>query len=376
MKKLVRVLLGLLLILAVIAAALRLRYGGGRMDFPDRTHAPALPETALEVVAQLPTPPGNIAVSAQGRVFLSLHPEAKPTTKIVELVNGQPQAYPDADTQAQFRDVLGIRLDAQHRLWTLDNGGHGIHPARLMAFDIEAGGKRVHDYSFPREIAPLGSHFNDLQVSADGKTIFIADASFFGKHPGIVVYDVATHAARRLLEGTPGVTPENYIPVVQGRTMLAFGLVAVRPGVDSIALSRDGAWLYFAPVTSQHLYRVPVADLLNAQLAPAQLAAKVETYAEKSMSDGITSDTEGNIYLTDPEHSAILRLGADRQLQTLLKSERLRWPDGFSFGPDGWLYFTCSSLQWVIGLPPSSVAAHAPYQVFRFHVGSATPAGQ
>ena len=48
------------------------------------------------------------------------------------------------------------------------------------------------------------------------------------------------------------------------------------------------------------------------------------------------------------EHSAILELRPDRSLVTLLKDARLRWPDGFSFGPDGWLYVTCSALQHVL----------------------------
>ena len=77
------------------------------------------------------------------------------------------------------------------------------------------------------------------------------------------------------------------------------------------------------------------------------------------MSDGISMDLEDNVYISDPEHSAILRLDPQRRLHTLVKDPQLRWPDGFSFGPDGWLYVTCSSLHQVIGLPPSSVR-HSP----------------
>ena len=68
-------------------------------------------------------------------------------------------------------------------------------------------------------------------------------------------------------------------------------------------------------------------------------------------------------------------LRPDGRLQTLVQSERLRWPDGFSFGPDGWLYVSCSSLQHVIGRPPSTIAAHAPYHVFRLRPGATAAAG-
>jgi hypothetical protein len=65
----------------------------------------------------------------------------------------------------------------------------------------------------------------------------------------------------------------------------------------------------------------------------------------------------------------VLALGSDRRLRTLVKDERLRWPDGFSFGPDGWLYVTCSALQHVLFVGRDQVRKHAPYQIFRFRPG-------
>ena len=374
MKTLLRLLAYLLLIAVAFVGVVRVFYGGGSTHFPDRTGTPLLPDSALQLVADLPTPPGNIAVSRSGRVFVSLHPEARPKLRVVELVKGQMKPFPNREFQGAFRDVLGIRIDAQNRLWTLDNGFHGLHPARLMAFDLETG-LTVEDFTFPREIAGYGSHFNDLQISADGNTLYIADASFFAKTPALVVFNLKARTARRLLQGHPSVKAEDFIPVVQGRVMQAFGLVAIRPGVDSIALSRDGRWLYFAPVSNQQLYRIRSSHLLDASLPREELALKVESYADKTMSDGITTDDAGNVYITDPEHSALLRLGEDRKLKTLLKTSRLRWPDGFSFGPNGWLYVTCSSLHQVIGLPPKSVVEHAPYQVYRFKPGATARAG-
>lgn len=381
MKRFLRRLLASILILLIgLGAVIKFRYGGGG-DFPDRSTPAALEPSALEIVAKLATPPGNIAVSADGRVFISLHPEAHPEVKVAELVNGAAIAFPDARFQndpaepRRFRNVLGVRIDRQGRLWTLDNGNHGLAPARLLAFDI-ASHQVVHEFEFPRAIAGLGSHFNDFQVSADGNTVYIADASIFGQHPAVVVYDAAHRQARRLLDGHPAVTPDPYTPVVQGRRMEIFGLFSIRPGVDSIALDARGEWLYFAPVTSLNLYRARTADLVDERLSKAELAGRVEVYAPKTMSDGITIGADDTLYLTDPEHSAIERIGPDRKLQTLVRDERLlRWPDGFSFGPDGWLYLTCSSLQEVIGRTPSHIAAHAPYHVLRIKVEQPGEAG-
>lgn len=375
MRVLLKLLLVLALLLGALAGGLKWRYGGGG-DFPDRLPGPPrLPETALEVVADLPSPPGNLAVSAGGRVFATLHPEARPEWKVVEIVDGQPRPWPNLAFQTgvgeprYFRDVLSLRIDRRGRLWTLDNGQHGLHPGRLLAFDLDSG-TVLHEFEFPRAIAGLGSHLNDFQVSADGRYLFIAEASFFGKTPALVVYDSERREARRLLDGHPSVIAEPFVPVVQGRRMMAFGLVAIRPGVDSIVLDPSGEWLYFAPVTSLNLYRVRTADLLDTSLDAATLAGRVETFAPKTMSDGLAVDLEGTIYISALEHSAIVALRSDRTQETVLQSERLRWPDGFSFGPDGWLYVSCSALHQVIGLPPSSVAKHAPYQIFRFRPGS------
>lgn len=359
------------LLVAALFVTLYVRYGGGG-DFPDRTGTPQLRASVLEPVAQLPTPAGNIAVSAGGRVFVSLHPEARPRYKVVELVDGAMKPWPSEAFQGgtgprAFHDVLSLRIDRQQRLWVLDTGQHGIHPGRLLAFNLA--GEVVHEFEFPRAVAGLGSHLNDFQVSPDGRFVYIAEASFFGKTPALIVYDVAAKAARRVLELHPSVTAEKYTPVVQGRRMVALGLVSIRPGVDSIALDLAGEWLYFAPVTNLHLYRARTADLRNERLTTGELAGKVETFAEKTMSDGITIDADGTLYLTDPEHSAIVLLRQDRTLQTLVKDNILRWPDGFSWGPDGWLYVTCSALHQIIGRPPWTFDDHAPYQVYRFKPG-------
>ncbi len=381
MRGLIRFVLLVVIFAALGAAGLKWRYGGGG-DFPDRLPGPArLPETALETVAELPTPPGNIAVSATGRVFVSLHPEARPEWKIVELVNGEMRPWPSLEYQTgtgeprHFRDVLSLRIDRQNRLWTLDNGQHGLHPGRLLAFDVDSGAL-VHEFEFPRAIAGLGSHLNDFQVAPDGNTIYIAEASFFALTPALVVYDVQQRSARRLLENHPAVQADPFIPVVQGRRMEAFGLVAIRPGVDSIVLDRRGEWLYFAAVTDLNLYRIRSADLRDTQMDAATLAGRVETVAAKTVSDGLTIDDADTIYISDPEHSAIITLRSDRTAETLVQSERLRWPDGFSFGPDGWLYVSCSSLQHVIGKPPSEVTANAPYSVFRIQTNASATAGQ
>ena len=157
--------------------------------------------------------------------------------------------------------------------------------------------------------------------------------------------------------------------------MLMFGVFAIRPGVDSIALDRTEEWLYFAPVTDEKMWRVRVKDLNNAALSAQELKNKVEAFADKTMSDGITIDDANNIYISDLEHSAIMKMRPDGTMQTLYKDKKLRWPDGFSFAPNGWLYLTASALQEVIAKPDQYIKEKGPYQIFKLKTDSSAYPG-
>ncbi|HMA84404.1 MAG TPA: L-dopachrome tautomerase-related protein [Desulfosalsimonadaceae bacterium] len=374
--RLLRICFYSLAILAIIGILcvgfIRLRYGGGSTDFPISAGAPIDSAFALQTVADLDVPPGNIAVSGSGRIFFSYHPEAGPNIRVAELKNGEPGPYPSESFQgpkkgkaAYFDTVLSLRIDRRGRLWTLDLARHGIGQPRLLAFDLSTD-ELVHQFAFPDRCAGFGSHLNDFQVSPDGRTIYIADASIIAKNPAILVYDTETRNCRRLLESHPSVIPAPFIPVVQGRKMHIFGLFAVRPGVDSIALSPDGEWLYYAAVTSPYMYRVRTRHLKNPELSSKELGGRATTFARKPMSDGLTMDLSGNIYITAFADSAIVRMAPDGSLTPLVHTRRLRWPDGLGFGPDGYLYVTCSALHQVIG---KSWKEESPFQIYRFKPG-------
>jgi sugar lactone lactonase YvrE len=371
MRRLVRVLVGLVVVVALLLLVVRIFFGGGeRLD--DRTTAPTIPASAVEQVAALDYPPGNIAVSATGRVFLTLHPDGKPPVKVVELVDGKPVPFPDASQP--FATPLSMRIDRQGRLWVLDHAEYGRGQPRIVAFDVDTRAV-VHQYDFPKEVAGFFSMLNDFAVSPDGKRVYIAESSPIVQTPALVLYDVEHQTSRRVLHRHSSVLPKNYVLNAAGRDMVVLGVYTLRIGVDSITLDRRGEWLYYAPVNGDRMFRVPTAALDDATLAPADLAAKVEDYGPKTISDGLSSDDAGNVYVTDPEHSAVLSLGPDRRLTTLVKDPKLRWPDGLSFGPDGWLYVTCSSLQHVLFVPSGHQAAHAPYHVFRFKPGPVAAPG-
>ncbi|HUI27227.1 MAG TPA: L-dopachrome tautomerase-related protein [Candidatus Kryptonia bacterium] len=380
MRLLIRIVAAIVAALLVLVIAVRVFFGGGRR-LEDRTTAPVLPASTLETVVNLDYPPGNIAVSKTGRIFFTLHPDGRPPAKVLELIDGKPVPYPDEAFQRplpgtpHFQSILSVRIDRQDRLWTLDYADYGQGQPRLLAFDL-ATNKLVQEYDFPSNVAGFLSMLNDLQIDPAGEKIYIAETSPIKQTPALIVYDTVKKSSRRLLEGHPSVAAGPFITQAPGRDMIIYGIYALRIGVDSIALDKRGEWLYYGSVNGDRMYRIATKDLNDESLGPAALAAKVQDFAAKTLSDGLTMDVADNIYLSDMEHSAILTLGPDRKLTTLLKDPRLRWPDGFSFAPDGWLYVTCSSLQHVLFVSTAHMRANAPYQIFRFKPGTAGVPGQ
>ena len=370
-----KILLFLLILMIIAAIVLRVRYGGGE-PYPDLSSAPSISDAALEVVLEYPEPVGNVAVSQDGRVFFTVHPEARPQgNKLLEYIDGAAVPFPDVAVQGELFDTpLGVVIDRQNRLWTIDHGNHGIHSARLLGFDLDTN-TLIHDQKFTDDIAPRGSFLQDLQVSADGGTVVIADVSFWRKSPALIIYDVARASARRVLEAHESVLAENYLIHNHGTPMeFAGGLVVLRGGVDSVALGPQ--WLYYGALSGSGLYRVQLSDLANATLPDTQLAARVERVAEKPLSDGLSIDNDGNVYGTDVEHGAIFRIDTAGELETMLRTERIRWPDALSFGPDGWLYVADSALADVVLKSHDHIEGHGPYRIFRFQPGTTGTPGQ
>ncbi|MBW2258576.1 MAG: hypothetical protein JRI25_28855 [Deltaproteobacteria bacterium] len=368
-----RILIGLvaamLLFVVAVLGMVRATMGGRGADFPDRSTPPRLGAEALEVVATLDEPPGNVAVSASGRVFVSIHPESHPAfLRVAEIVDGDLVPYPDDEAQrTEMSAVLGVAVDRQERLWVLDSGGQGMGP-RLLGIDLSTD-QITYRHDFPPPIAHKGSFLNDLQVDPEGVTVYIADTSIIGRRE--------TGTSRRVLEKHPSVVAQKWLIRAPGRDMVYWGgLVALRPNVDSIGLDRDGEWLYYAPMSHERMFRVRTRDLRDPALSADALGARVEDFGPKPQSDGLSTDLAGNIYITDVEHSAICVLGQDRALFTLIRDPRMRWPDGLSYGPDDWLYVTDSVIQHLVFQSPEHILAQAPFQVFRFRPGEPGVPGQ
>jgi sugar lactone lactonase YvrE len=365
--------LGAVVVLATVGgAALYAKHGTG--DFYPDTSTPAVyPEAALERVITLDFPPGNVATSRTGRVFFNYHPFAQAhrfaPAAMFELREGKAQPYPSAEHQSRFQGVFGMTVDRQNRLWLIEPRGLDHERTRLTAFDLNTN-QPVFEHTFAADEAQFTQ---DLRVSADGKTVYLADTGLFRFTPASLLgLDVASKTHRRVLEQDASAQPQNWITQrFDGKPhKLAWGLVAFTVGLDGIEVSADGQWLYYATMSHDTAYRVPTAALNDPTLSVAQLSAKIEKVGKKPLSDGITLDPQGNLLITDIEHSAIAKLSADGKLQTLARRNDIIWSDGITMAADGSGWLTDSGIPAYLhplALPPSldALSAKRPYGIYR-----------
>jgi hypothetical protein len=363
---------GAVVFMVALGAVIRMRYGGGAR-YADTSTTPVLPETALESLVTLDYPPGNVAVSADGRIFFSYHPFAKAqrfgSPTVFELVAGAPTPFPDAAFQARFQGAFGMTVDRQQRLWIVEPAALDHERTRVLAFDLRSRALVLEHWFAPGE----ARFAQDLRVSPDGETVYLADTGLLAFTPAsLFVLDLASRTHRQLLATHASTQPQDWIiETPLGPHKLAYGLVSFAVGLDGIELSPDGAWLYYAAMSHDQLYKIPTAALRDPAIAPDALARRVVAVSRKPLSDGITLDRDGSVLITDVEHGAVARVGPDGQLMTLVRSTRILWADGIVVAPDGTAILTDSAIPAYIdqlARPPTRqrLATGGPYHIYRF----------
>ena len=71
-------------------------------------------------------------------------------------------------------------------------------------------------------------------------------------------------------------------------------------------------------------------------------------------------------------------LSSDTQknISTLVRSSKIRWADGLSFGPDGYLYIADSAIPEQILQTSKHIHSQGPYFIFRLQTGAEGIPGQ
>jgi sugar lactone lactonase YvrE len=170
----------------------------------------------------------------------------------------------------------------------------------------------------------------------------------------------------------------DFQPVVEGRPFLDKSSGETKQGAgmgtDGIAISADGARLFYCPLGSQKLYSVETDALFDRSIDDTTVATTVIDEGDRGgASDGLESDADGHIYSTNYEHNAILRRLAEdtgKAWEPVVHDSRLLWPDTMSVATDGYLYVTANQLHRQPKYQEGKDLRQKPYTLFRVKINA------
>jgi len=349
---------------------------------------------ALDVVATFDGPmPTGVTVANNGRIFVNFpkwgdrveytvaEVDGK-TGRTVPYPNAEINRYAEGDNPAdKLVSVQSVVVDPTgNRLWILDTGSLAFGPVKpgggkLIAVDLNTN-QVTKKIVFPPDVALVTTYLNDVRFDlhrgAEGMA-FITDSSTPGPN-ALIVVDLATGKSWRRLNNHASTRPDpDFLPVVEGE-ILQMRLPGQAPakfavGSDGIAISGDGKTLFYCALTSRHLYSVSVDALADASKTDAEVAATVKDLGDKGGGgDGLESDAEGRVYLSDYEHDAVRRRMASGEMKTLVHDPRVLWPDTLSLAANGYLYFTANQIERSPTFNNGRDLRKKPYVLFRVKV--------
>lgn len=327
----------------------------------------------LEVVAELPVRPGNVAPGPGGRLFATVHPLDAPSQAQVIEITGRDsfRPWPSPELQrgtAKASDdridtPLGIIADGRGCIWTVDMGLN-LGKTRLWAFDADSG-QQVHRIELPPEIAPKGSFVQDLVVDDRGGWVYLADIA----NPGLIAVEIATGRARRFGAHASLQAEPQARMVIAGKAIQFQGQPA-NVAVNPITLSADHETLFFGAMNGHSWYAVP-ARLLRPGVSDADTASAIRRVGPKPVSDGAATDARGRHFFTNVNESGIDRLGPDGRLVPLVRDPRLDWPDSVHLSDSPWLYISVNQLYKTPAFTGGRDEGKPPYRILRVWSGDA-----
>jgi sugar lactone lactonase YvrE len=342
--------------------------------------------------------PTGVTVSHKGRIFVNFPRwgDEVPFT-VAEVREGKAIAYPDeAMNQTDPHDlaadagalvsVQSVVVDPADRLWILDTGSPMFQPTKyggpkLLCVDLNMN-QVIKKILFPQNVALPTTYLNDVRFDLQrGKEgiAYITDSAQNGPN-GIIVVDLASGESWRRLNDHPSTKVEDlrtFLPIVEGRPFLVrqqedgSTKLAANMGSDGIAISATGEWLYYCPLASRRLYSVSTEALSNRSVDDEYVSRTVKDEGDKGgASDGLESDAEGRIYVTNYEHNSIMRRNPNGEWETTVHDPRLLWPDTLSLASDGYLYVTANQLHRQARFHNGSDMRKKPYTLFRIKVNA------
>lgn len=331
-----------------------------------------------EVVAEFgDLMPTGVTVTDEGRIFVSFPRwgDDVPYT-VAEVVNGEAVAYPNRPLNEwtggpsgdNLVSVQSVITDPIGHLWLLDTGSHAFAPwvengPKLVEVD-PATDQVVRVVRLDAEALNPTTYLNDVRFDfsrGSGGYAYVTDSQPEG---ALIVVDLGAGRSWSRLRGHESTkATEQFRAIVQGIVRDNYAV-----GADGIAISADGSLLYYCPLSSRRLYSVPTSALTDRSLSEEQVSASVVDLGDKGCSDGLETDSAGNLYATAYEHSAVLKRDPKGVWSTVLHGPELLWPDTLAVAADGYLYVSVNQLPRTPLFNDGVDLRVPPYQIVRVNI--------
>ena len=307
-------------------------------DSNNQPSNPTVPGVTLAQSATSQTLWTGVAVLQDGRIFANF-PRMDTDTVPYSVAEIRPGAaavpFPDTtwnnwkpslSARNRFVCVQSVYTDANNFLWVLDAASplmRGVVPggAKLLKFDPNTR-QLLQRIDFDETVAYPTSYLNDVRVDTQNNVAYLTDSN----QGAIIVVNLNTNRARRLLGNHPSTKSENLILTVEGRIWRNRSGQLPSLDSDGLALSPDRDYLYYHALTARTLYRILTAALRDESLTAAQLGQRVEVVADSGPTDGMIFDAAGNLYFTSMQLNAVTRLTPQGQFQLVAQDPQLKWP--------------------------------------------------
>ena len=236
-----------------------------------------------------------------------------------------------------------VVTDEENNLWVVDPASPkmaGVYNNSHKLVKINLNNNTVERTWLFAGVAGPQSYINDVRVDNQRQYAYLTNSS----EGGILVVNLATGYMRQVLHDHYSTQSDpNFKFIIDGKELTKNGQ-PVKINSDGIALTPDGEWLYYKPLTDDKLYRIRTEYLRDVSMTSAQLGSKVEDLGHFAPTDGMIFDSKGNLYIGDMRKYAILRITPELKMETVIMDGHLSWPDSYSISKDGWLYISCSEI--------------------------------
>ena len=330
-----------------------------------------------KLVAEFASPTlimNGVTTTADGRRFVVIQPLKVGQPQVAEITTGEVKPYPDPqwnawqdgkDSRTGFVGVNSLRVGPDNALWVVDRGASGISKPlirggpKLIRIDLATDQvTRVYDLG---PVAQGKSFIDDVRFN--GGFAYLTDAG----RPALVVLDLATGQARRVLENDSSTVASRPL-IAEGRQLVDAAGKPIVVHADQLEVSADGRWFYFQPCSGP-MSRIETRYLDDPSLPNEALASHVESFADTPSTGGTAIDADGAIYVSDVDRSRILKVSPTGEISTLIDDPRLAWVDAMWIDDSGKLWMPAAQLNRVSGLNHGRDAVAWPVAIYSIALG-------